>query len=72
MFRDSQFNEVLNRTQLIKGVKFGEYYYFGDVTESGIREGYGALYDSQGRLIYCGYWLRDRFHNRGKLYFYDT
>jgi hypothetical protein len=24
-----------------------------------------------GRIIYCGYWLRDRFHNRGKLYYYD-
>ena len=24
-----------------------------------------------GRIIYCGYWFKDRFHNRGKLYYYD-
>lgn len=30
-----------------------------------------VIFYDLGRLIYCGYWHRDRFHNRGKLYFYD-
>jgi hypothetical protein len=32
----------------MKGKKYGEYTYFGDINEFQQREGYGTLYDANG------------------------
>jgi hypothetical protein len=43
-------NEVLNSVSLEKGIRFGDYYYFGDTDAEGYREGYGAYYDWSGKF----------------------
>jgi len=34
----------------------------------GVRSGYGELYDANGRKVYDGMWLNDRFNGNGTLY----